>query len=78
MFTAQEQAALAWAERVTEIAGDPIEDEEYEDARKVFSEKELVDMTLVIGVINAFNRLAISFQAAPAAVKAYERAMAQK
>ena len=38
-------------------------DEVYEEARKHFSEKELVDLTYAVMAINAWNRIAISFRA---------------
>ena len=69
MFTEQERAALAWCETVTNVAQSRIPDEAYDAARKHFSEKELVDLTLAVGVMNAYNRIAISFRATPAAVK---------
>jgi AhpD family alkylhydroperoxidase len=61
-FSERERAALAWTEAVTLIAGDPIEDALYEEARRQFSEKELVDLTLAIVAINGWNRLAIPFR----------------
>ncbi len=62
-FTEREQAALAWTEAVTRIADTHAPDDVYELARKHFSEKELVDLTLAIVTINGWNRLAISFRA---------------
>jgi len=35
----------------------------------VFSEKELVDLTIAIGLMNTYNRLAIGFRVPPAAAK---------
>jgi alkylhydroperoxidase family enzyme len=32
-----------------------------------FSEKELADLTIAIGLMNAYNRIAISFRKPPAA-----------
>jgi alkylhydroperoxidase family enzyme len=37
----------------------------YEEARRQFSEKELVDLTAAVIAINAWNRAAISFRAIP-------------
>ena len=68
LFDARERAALAWAEAVTEIADSRVPDADYAAARAVFSEKELADLTIAIGLINTYNRLAISFRATPAAV----------
>jgi hypothetical protein len=42
-------------------------DDAYEELRKHFSEVEAVNLTILIGTINAWNRLAISFRAAPPA-----------
>jgi hypothetical protein len=33
----------------------------------VFSEKELADLTIAVGLMNAFNRLAIGFRVPPKA-----------
>jgi AhpD family alkylhydroperoxidase len=64
-FTDRERAALAWTEAVTEVAHSHVPDEVYELARQHFSEKELVDLTLAVVVINGWNRLAISFRKVP-------------
>ena len=37
----------------------------YELARQHFTERELIDLTLAIVAINAWNRLAIAFSAVP-------------
>lgn len=64
-FTERERAALAWTEAVTKIGEGHVPDSVYEHARRHFSEKELVDLTLGIVAINGWNRLAISFRAVP-------------
>lgn len=64
-FADRERAALAWTEAVTRIADTHVPDEVYELARKHFSEKELVDLTLAIVAINGWNRLAIAFRTVP-------------
>jgi AhpD family alkylhydroperoxidase len=61
-YSERERAALAWTEAVTLIRKDHVPDETYAEARKHFSEKELVDLTLAIIAINSWNRLAISFR----------------
>jgi AhpD family alkylhydroperoxidase len=65
LFSEREKAALAWAESVTRVADTHVPDDEFERAAAVFSEKELADLTVAIGLMNAFNRLAISFRRAP-------------
>src|SRR5262249_35827509 len=70
LFSEQERAALAWCETVTNVSQTGIPDHEYETAKAQFSEKQLVDLTMAIGLINAYNPLAIGFRATPTAVKA--------
>jgi len=68
LFDPRERAALAWAESVTRVADTGVPDEDYGAARDVFAEKELVDLTLAIGLMNTYNRMAISFRNTPQAV----------
>ncbi len=70
LFDEREQAALAWAETVTRVAETGVPDEAYQAARAVFEERELVDLTIAISLMNAYNRMAISFRATPAAAAA--------
>lgn len=64
-YTDREQAALAWTEAVTLVSQAPVPDDLYQEARRHFSEKALVDLTLALVAINAWNRLAISFRTVP-------------
>jgi AhpD family alkylhydroperoxidase len=64
-FSARERAALAWAEVVTQVADSHVPDEAFAAAQEQFSDKELADLTLAIGLINVYNRMAISFRRAP-------------
>ena len=68
LFDARECAALAWAESVTRVASTGVPDADFAAAHAVFSEKELVDLTIAIGLMNTYNRLAISFRNTPQAV----------
>jgi AhpD family alkylhydroperoxidase len=68
LFDERERAALAWAESVTRVAHTGVPDEAYEAARAVFDERELVDLTIAIGLMNTYNRMAISFRNTPQAV----------
>jgi len=68
LFDARERAALAWAETVTQISTTGAPDSAYAAASLHFDEKELVDLTIAIGLMNAYNRMAISFRVRPAAV----------
>ena len=67
LFDERERAALAWAETVTRVADTGVPDQAYEAARAVFEERELVDLTIAIGLMNTYNRLAISFRKTPQA-----------
>jgi AhpD family alkylhydroperoxidase len=64
-YSDRERAALAWTEAVTLVNQSHVPDDVYEFVRKHFSEKELVDLTMAVVQINAWNRFAISFRAAP-------------
>ena len=64
-FTERERAALAWTEALTRLADAGAPDAVYDEARRHFDEKELVDLTLAIVVINGWNRLMVGFRAAP-------------
>jgi AhpD family alkylhydroperoxidase len=72
MFDPKERAALAWAETVTRVAHTGIPDEEYEAAAAVFDERDLTDLTIAIGLMNTYNRLAIGFRRPPDSVVALE------
>jgi AhpD family alkylhydroperoxidase len=64
-YTDRERAALAWTEAVTLVSQAPVPDGLYQEARRHFSEKALVDLTLAVVAINAWNRLAIPFRTVP-------------
>jgi AhpD family alkylhydroperoxidase len=73
LFSEREKAALAWAETVTQVAQTGVPDEDFMAASAVFSAKELVDLTFAIGLMNTYNRLAISFRKPPEATRQAER-----
>jgi AhpD family alkylhydroperoxidase len=62
LFSDRERAALAWTEVLTRVyeAGAP--DEVYEALKAQFNEEEQIKITLLIGAINAFNRLNVGFR----------------
>lgn len=64
-FTARERAALAWTEALTRVAETNVPDDVYDIARKHFTEKELVDLTLAVVAINGWNRLSVAFRKEP-------------
>jgi AhpD family alkylhydroperoxidase len=73
-YSERERAALAWAEAVTLVAESQVPDEVYEQARKEFSEEELVNLTLALVAINGANRLNIAFRTVPGAYQVRRRA----
>ncbi len=58
VFSTREQAALAWAETLTDIARQGAPDEAYAALREAFSESEAVFLTVAIATINTWNRIA--------------------
>jgi AhpD family alkylhydroperoxidase len=69
LFDTRERSALAWAETVTRVADTAVPDADFQAASAVFSEKELADLTIAIGLMNAYNRLAIAFRVPPASAR---------
>jgi AhpD family alkylhydroperoxidase len=61
----RERAALGWIEAVTLVAQTHVPDHVYEEAKKHFTEQEIVDLTYLAAIINAWNRLAIALRALP-------------
>ncbi|HET6972344.1 MAG TPA: carboxymuconolactone decarboxylase family protein [Phenylobacterium sp.] len=61
-YTERERAALAWTEALTRIADTGAPDADFEGLKPHFSEAEIVDLTLLITTINAWNRIAIGFR----------------
>ena len=71
LYTERERAALGWTEALTLISETHAPDEDFEAMRAQFSESEAVNLTVLIGAINAWNRVAIGFRSVhPVAKKA--------
>ena len=62
LYSERERAALAWTETLTRLADTGAPDADYQRARAVFSDEELVQLTFLIGTINVWNRLAVGFR----------------
>ena len=62
LFSASYRAALAWAEEVTHVSETHASEEAYAAALAVFGPKDLVDLTITIAAMNAFNRLGMPFR----------------
>jgi AhpD family alkylhydroperoxidase len=66
-FTDRERAALAWTESLTLLSETHAPDADFAGLRQQFSETEMVDLSLVIGAINIWNRFGVGFRKIPAA-----------
>lgn len=65
LFSAKEKAALRWTEEVTRVSETHASDEAFAAVSAEFQPKEVSDLTIAIGLINLFNRLAISLRRPP-------------
>jgi AhpD family alkylhydroperoxidase len=61
LFSDRECAVLAWTEALTRVHQIGAPDEAYEALKAHFSEEEQIRITLLIGIINAFNRINVGF-----------------
>ena len=65
LYSPREKAALAWTEALTRLTETHAPDEAYEAAKAEFSDEDLIKLTLMINVINSFNRFGVGFRVAP-------------
>ena len=65
VFSDKERAALLWAEELTLVSQTGASDEAYQVAAGHFEPKELADLTIAVGLINVYNRVAIGFRRGP-------------
>lgn len=65
LFSEREMAALGWTEALTRVADTRAPDGDYERLRAAFTDKEQVELTLLITTINAWNRIAVGFRMFP-------------
>jgi len=65
LFSAKEKAALRWTEALTKLSHDNTSDALFSEMREHFSDKEIVNLNMVIAVINTWNRFAVSFRSVP-------------
>ncbi len=60
-YSERERAALAWTEHLTLVADKRAPDDVYAALDAQFSKEEQVKLTMMINVINGWNRLAVGF-----------------
>lgn len=71
LYSPRERAALGWTEALTLVAQTHASDDAYAELKEHFGEEEQVKLTLMIGAINTWNRIAIGFRSVhPVAEKA--------
>ena len=64
-FSPRERAALAWAEAVTQLGAHGVSDADYAAVRAEFTDAELVELTVAVAMINAWNRMGVAFRSEP-------------
>ena len=74
IYTPRERAALAWTEALTRLSQTHAPDADYEALKAQFTEEEQVNLTLLIGVINSFNKLGVGFRVPPLGLAAQKAA----
>jgi AhpD family alkylhydroperoxidase len=62
LYTPRERAALAWTEALTNLPQTGAPDADYEGLKPHFTEVEIVNLTLLIGLINSWNRMAVGLR----------------
>jgi len=64
-FTPRERAALAWAEELTRLEGHGVPDAAYAAVGREFNKNEVLYLTVAIGTINQWNRIAVALRFTP-------------
>jgi len=62
IWSEREEAALRWADAVTKIGESRAEDSAYTPLLNLFDAREIADLTMLIGLMNLWNRLAIAMR----------------
>jgi AhpD family alkylhydroperoxidase len=75
-YNERERAALRWTEAVTLIAEDRVPDAVFEEVRNVFSDDELLALTMAVASINVFNRFNIALRTVPGTYQPNDPAIA--
>jgi alkylhydroperoxidase family enzyme len=65
LFDDRDRAVLAWTEALTNLQEDGGSDEAYEALAAHFAPDQQIKITLLVGAINAFNRLNVGFRVKP-------------
>jgi len=60
-YTDRERAALGWTEALTRLSEGHTQESAYEALKAQFTKEEQVNLTLIINVINGWNRISVGF-----------------
>lgn len=70
LFSEKEKAILEWTEAVTSVSQEHVSEELIAKMKRHLTEKELVEVTFAVGVINVWNRLNALSRQAPGSLDA--------
>jgi AhpD family alkylhydroperoxidase len=62
VYTAEERAVLGWTEALTNLAQTHAPDADYAPLKEHFTDEQIAKLTVAIGAINVWNRLAVGFR----------------
>lgn len=62
VYDARERALLGWTDALTALGEDGVPDTAFEAMREHFTEDEIAKLTVAVGTINLWNRVAIAFR----------------
>jgi len=65
LFTEAERAAFSWAEALTNVSVTHAPDSVFEELKKHYTEQQIVDLTLIISVMNMWNRMSVAMRRLP-------------
>jgi AhpD family alkylhydroperoxidase len=64
LYSTRERAALAWTEALTLLASSRAPDDVYAEMMACFSDEESLQLTMLINVINGWNRIGVGYRRA--------------
>ena len=67
LYSERERAALAWTEHLTRVATDGAPASAYNALQQHFSDREIADLTVLVGMINLWTRVGVGFAMQPRA-----------
>lgn len=73
VYSERELAALAWSEALTKEAAEGASDAAYAELLRHFSENEAMYLTVAVGTINQWNRIAGALRFAPPLASEHQR-----